>query len=273
MDAALGAAVFAGAVAIGATVVIERFGGRLGGLLATLPSTIVPFSFGVLWSDPSALDVALGVVPAGMVINAVFLLCWRVVPPRLPDGSVYVRLLVMSTISLTVWAAGAYAWTVAWHALRHYASPLAIGGAGLVVLIALGVMGSWQLPSAPKASKNVSVVVLLSRGLLAAAAIAIGVSLSSAGHPVASGMASVFPAIFLTTMVALWLSQGEAVPAGAVGPMMLGSSAVGWYAVLAAILMPTYGGIGALVAWVGSILLGSLPSWLWLRSRAESVDR
>ena len=39
--------------------------------------------------------------------------------------------------------------------------------------------------------------------------------------------------IFLTTMVSLWLSQGEAVPSGAVGPMMLGASSVAVYALLA----------------------------------------
>ena len=39
-----------------------------------------------------------------------------------------------------------------------------------------------------------------------------------------SGLASVFPAIFLTTMVALWFSQDSSVSIGAAGPMMLGGA-------------------------------------------------
>ncbi|MCP4793368.1 MAG: hypothetical protein GY882_08585 [Actinomycetia bacterium] len=39
-----------------------------------------------------------------------------------------------------------------------------------------------------------------------------------------------FPAIFMTTMVGLWLSQGPDVPLGAAGPMLLGSTSVAVYA-------------------------------------------
>ena len=42
------------------------------------------------------------------------------------------------------------------------------------------------------------------------------------GGSIAAGVTAVFPAIFMTTMISLWLSQGEAVQVGAVGPMMLG---------------------------------------------------
>ena len=38
------------------------------------------------------------------------------------------------------------------------------------------------------------------------------------------GIFSIFPAIFLTTMVALTLAQGVQVQAGAVGPMMLATT-------------------------------------------------
>ena len=41
------AAAFAGLVAVGVTVAIERLGGRVGGLLGTLPTTIVPASLGI----------------------------------------------------------------------------------------------------------------------------------------------------------------------------------------------------------------------------------
>ena len=81
-------------------------------------------------------------------------------------------------------------------------------------------------------------------------------------------MASVFPAIFLTTMVSLWWSQGEAVPVGAVGPMILGSGAVGAYALVAAVSVPVVGPIlGALLSWVAAASIVTAPAAWWLQAR------
>ena len=100
--------------------------------------------------------------------------------------------------------------------------------------------------------------------MLAATAIALSVLLAQSGSPLLAGIASVFPAIFLTTMVSVWLSQGEAVQAGAVGPMMLGSGAVSAYALIAVLSFEAYGPwLGALAAWGGSVVLCSVPAALW----------
>jgi hypothetical protein len=83
-------------------------------------------------------------------------------------------------------------------------------------------------------------------------------------------MASVFPAIFLTSMVALWIAQGEDVPSGAVGPMMLGAMSVSFYALLATHTLPEYGVIlGSAITWVASIGSISVPAAFWLRFRAN----
>ena len=88
MSSALYSALGAGLVAIAATVAIERFGGRRGGLLASLPSTIIPASIG-FWLAGESIEVfrdALFAVPGGMFVSAGFLWCWRVLPPRLQRG-------------------------------------------------------------------------------------------------------------------------------------------------------------------------------------------
>jgi len=72
--------------------------------------------------------------------------------------------------------------------------------------------------------------------------------------------------------VSLWLVQGEAVPAGAVGPMMLGSTSVAAYAVLAAFLLPAWGlWAGSLSAWLICALGITLPLTLWTRSRSQKA--
>ena len=83
-----------------------------------------------------------------------------------------------------------------------------------------------------------------------------------------AGVAAVFPAIFLTTMVSLWWSQGQAVPMGAVGPLVLGSGSVSAYALCAAFSLPALGpGWGSLVAWVAAVVVVTVPAWWWLRGR------
>ena len=84
----------------------------------------------------------------------------------------------------------------------------------------------WNLKPAPKGKNSVSKKILAARGIVAAMAIGIAVLISSLGMPLLAGLASVFPAIFLTSMIALWLAQGPSVPLGAAGPMMMGGASV-----------------------------------------------
>jgi hypothetical protein len=85
-------------------------------------------------------------------------------------------------------------------------------------------------------------------------------------------MASVFPAMFLTSMVSVWMAQGSAVPMGAVGPMILGSTSVSAYALLVSWTLPSFGvTVGITSAWLISILGISVPSWAYLRWRAETA--
>ena len=71
--------------------------------------------------------------------------------------------------------------------------------------------------------------MLVLRGLLAAAALALRLCCPQREPPVA-GLAGV-PSDFLNTMVSLWVAQGQAVQVGSVGPMMLRAS-VSVYALL-----------------------------------------
>lgn len=75
-------------------------------------------------------------------------------------------------------------------------------------------------------------------------------------------------------MVSLWIAQGEAVPTGAVGPMMLGSVSVSTYSMVCGILfdrMPL--GLAMLLSWVCASCLVSIPCMFYLRGRHAAVSR
>jgi hypothetical protein len=273
MADAVPAAVFAGTVAVGVTLAVERLGGRVGGLLGTLPSTIVPASLGIFAqsANSEAFIKAMDLVPAGMLLNVLFLYAWRVLPLMLPRLSLIPTLLLMTATSLCLWlllayvvVAGGNAWTEAGHSTFTWAL------APTCLMLLLGILGTRSARPAPKGAFRVSLWVLLARGVFAALAIGACVWIASLGNPLAAGVVSVFPAIFLTTMVSVWLSQGRAVQAGAVGPMMLGSLSVAGFALWARILMVEMGPwLGALASWAAAVATTTVPAWFWINSRSK----
>ena len=260
-------AFLAGLVATGVTLAIERWGGLVGGVLGTVPSTIVPAAAGMhLSGNEDELLQSMAIVPLGMLLNALFLGVWVTLPSRLGERR---PLLITTLVSLIVWAcAGVILLMIISKATSLGASHWTIGFGGLFLLIALAVRFNLEARPAPKGTHRVHWPVLVGRGSAAAVAIGCAVWLSSQGLPLLAGLAAVFPAIFLTSMVALWLAQGETVPQGAAGPMMLGGVSVAVYALVIMWSLPTLGPVfGSLVAWLAAVGGWSCPVYLMLRRR------
>ena len=267
-------AVFAGVVAIAVTIAIERWGGVIGGILGTIPSTIVPASVGMyLISTSEEFLESMAIIPFGMMLNAMFLGVWLILPSRFSNIE---NLLMKTTIlSVAFWAlAGSLLFFALESAALSALSPQSLAGLGFCGVFFVALYFNLKQVPAPAGHRKVSIRTLLVRGMMAATAIGIAVMLSHLHQPFLAGLASVFPAIFLTTMVALWHAQGPLVPKGAAGPMMLGGMSVAVYALIAMAIFPKYGPwYGVFISWVGAILLWSIPAFLALRKfRRRSVE-
>ena len=271
MQTILLSAAFAGLVAIAVTLAIERWGGIVGGILGTLPTTIVPAAIGMyLAGGQDDLETSLSLVPFGMVLNSLFVGAW-VLYPRLRQN---VSVLEMTGVSLSLWAILAIILTLVLDLAIGNNSQFMIGIIGMFILVCLGMWMTWRPADAPRGSRSVSRGVILSRGIAAATAIGVAVYLSGLGMPLIAGLASVFPAIFLTTMVGLWISQGPEVPTGAAGPMMLGGSSVGAYALIAIWALPEHGMVlGSIISWLSAVLVTSIPAYYWLQYRTTAFQR
>ena len=273
-------ALFAGIVAVLVTLAIERWGGIHGGVLGTVPSTLVPAGLGI-WvatgGDVEQFQQAMGIVPVGLLLNAGFLWLWRIIPSMLPDWGFSTRLTVITVFTLGAWlACAAAAMIVVDSLLAQGTSPLLIGWLSLLLGVSIGIATCWKHVPAPSGDNSVGPSTLLARGFAASLAIGIAVHLAGSGDSLASGLMSIFPAIFTTSMVALWISQGEAVPTGAIGPMMLGAMSVSLYALLIALFYPMSSdplslACACIAGWMLAVTTVNLPTWLWLRRRAESV--
>jgi len=278
---------FAALVAVAVTRAIELLGGQLGGLVATMPTTIVPASYGIAAlaglplvgaappdARPQLVVVSLFAFPAGALVSSGFLAVWRYLPPLLPrDWPLRLALPVMVVASLGTWAACAAA-SVALG--RAVAAPQGYGLACFALQGLVGLAATYRHRAAPRGASAVPLGVLLLRGSLAGASICVAVLLTAAAGDggVAAGMAAAFPVIFLTIQVSLWLgSDGRAVQGGAVGPMMVGHLSVPSFAMIFALVSPLWGILPAIAfAWVAAVAFASLPALLWLRWRAAAAS-
>ena len=269
----LPAAIAAGLVAILVTVLIERYGGFVGGALGTVPTTIVPAVAGMASAqrETELLD-SLSVVPAGMLINAVFLSVWIYLPPRLQGMPARRSLAVTTVTALVAWAIfGMMAIFCIEFALDSGLGARDIAVIGVVLTAVFGIYLGWSPEDSPSGTREVSKFVLLARGGMAASAIGASVWVAGLGYPLIAGLASVFPAIFLTSMVALWISQGPSVPRGAAAPMLLGGGSVGVYALVAMYSLDSNGMvIGSAIAWIIAVTGWSVPSYAFLRWRSKA---
>lgn len=264
-------ALFAGIVATLVTIAIEKFGGRTGGVLATIPTTIVPAALGMFSiSGEAEFAQSMSIVPLGMMVNAIFLLVWIHAPQRLG-----LSLMGTTILSLVVWMLiGSLGLVVSSELQSSGITALSFAISGLGFLISLGIWTTWTSRPAPKGSRSVRPSILVLRGSAAATAIGIAVWFSSLSYPFVSGLVSTFPAIFLTSMIALWLAQGQDVPQGAAGPMMLGGASVGVYAVVAIVLFPMLGPVlGSIITWLISILAWTIPAYFYLQWRQSLTSR
>ena len=182
------------------------------------------------------------------------------------------KLFTITIISLSIWSlSGLVILRIIELGYDSSLSSFEIGLLGQSLLVILGVGMSWRIDSTPRGKNKVNKYVLFSRGIMAAFAIGVAVWISSLGYSLLAGLASVFPAIFLTSMVALWISQEPSVPMGAVGPMILGGASVGVYAIVAMWALPNFGILlGSIISWSLAVIFWSIPCFQFVKWRQDN---
>jgi hypothetical protein len=196
-----------------ATMVAERWGTKVGAVVTTLPSSaVVAFWFIAAEQGAEFASRAAVVIPAEMGINVVFL-------------GLFVAL---SRRGLPVALAGALGgWTVLSTLL--YASDiddLLLSWLLFIAMIAgvtVWLRASHRFSQRPGRHISYTPGELAFRGVFAGLMISVSVVGAALGGPVVAGILSVFPAIFTSTMVILYLRQGREFT-GAVGTIMVVSS-------------------------------------------------
>ncbi len=239
-----------------ATVLAERLGTRVGGVVATLPSTLVVALYFMAVEEGTAFasDVAV-VVPAEMGVNVVFLALFVATAHR--------GLAAALGAALGGWALLSALLFMAAPTTLLLTVPLFAAAAALMTVWLRRTRDFTQVRG-QQISYTASEVAF--RGLLAGAMVAISVAAASVSGPVLGAILSVFPAIFTSTMVILYLRQGPAFTGATGSVMILGSANVVAYSVLAAWLLPTLGP-------AAGTLLSLMLSYAWSLGAYLAVTR
>ncbi|MBN1988905.1 MAG: DUF3147 family protein [Bacteroidales bacterium] len=230
-----------------ATILAQKLGSKLGGLIANLPSTIlVSVLFIALTQGAVFAADSTKFVPIGMTIDTIFLLVFIATAKH---G--VAKATILSLLSWLILAV-----------LASYMPPLsaALG----ILLFAVTVIGAFtateyfmNIPSLPRERVKPTMQVVLTRAIFSGSVVGAAVVVGQSGSAFWTGVTSTFPAVMLSSMVILTVTAGKAF-ARATGKVMLVSStnivvygfAVSWLYPKVGIVWGTIVSFGLSALWV-----------------------
>lgn len=228
------------------TVISERLGTKIGGLIGNTPSNIVVSLLFIGWTQtPEFAADAAAVVPLGMVSAAMFLFVFILTAKKYGNWAFLLGLLAWFLCSLAIGMA-AY-------------KDLVVGAILYIVITAiLFYIAEKKLHIVSiqnKEHKAYSTKELLMRAATAGSVVSGAVVVAAFFGPIWGGVFSTFPAVMLSTMYLLTKSQGVDF-ARATGKVMLFASLnILVYGIGINLTYPIYGLIwGTLISYVAAVV-------------------
>lgn len=232
-----------------ATLLSERLGSRIGGMVSNMPSTIlVSLLFIGITQGADFAAAATTTVPLGMSLSTIFLFTFIALVPRglgkAVAGSLAVW-LALTVISSFFQGVGRIGWTFVYFlvAITTY-------------MLAEKVL---HIPSMGRTGKKYTILQALLRAVFAGSVVGTAVLVARTGSAFWTGIFSTFPAVMLSSMVILSLSAGPAFARATGKIMLLASTNIVIYGYLSGLLFPVVG-----LAWGSIIPFFISVGWIWL---------
>ena len=246
--------VVGGAWVSSATLVAERYGSALGGLVGGLPAiSIVSFLFIGLNQSPETASQATIVFPLALSFTMSFLLVYATVSKRGFPVAFLSALIVWVSLSAIT-------------ALLNLRNLFFSVGAFLSVAIFYFYIlkARMKLPHIGGAQLIYSLPQAAFRAVVGGSIIALAVLLSQLAGPEVGGVASSFPAIFSLTLFFSYRTRGMELSRALTKPLLVSASLTAFpYSLLVGYLYPVLGvGIGTIVALLCAVPLVALAHLL-----------
>jgi len=223
------------------TLLSERLGTRLGGMVSNLPSTLlVSLLFIALTKGAEFASAATDTVPLGMILSTLFLFTFLLLLPKGLWIAVAGSLLAYVTLAIGV---------------SHFESITRLGWTIVYGLVAITcwILAEKKLKiiSAKPIERRYNLSQIIIRAAFAGSVVGSSVLIAQYGSPFWTGIFSTFPAVMLSSMVILTITAGAAFARGLGKIMLLASTNIVVYGYLVGILYPTIGIVaGTLLAFM-----------------------
>ncbi len=240
------------------TVLAERYGSKLGGLIAGMPSTIViSLLFIGLTQSPGIAAKAAAIIPLTMGINCIFMILFMSLVRRgllLGLGSAIITwfLLAATIIELKIQAfwLSLLGWSIIGSMCLYYAEKIL------------------RIRSEEKKIVFYTPLQFASRAFFGGMIIAFAVFMGKAAGPQLGGIFATFPAVFTSTLIIAYRSGGSNL-ARAIAKSLMVSGMV-TVTVYASIVRVTYPLVGLVYGTLAGILVSctsALPVYWFIRKK------
>jgi hypothetical protein len=199
--------------------IAEKYGTKIGGILGTLPSTIViALIFLAINKNQNFASESAIIIPAELGINICFLAIFAI----LINKSIYLAFFS----SLSIWII--FSSLLILINLNNILISIAIYVISLLIALIL-LENIFKIKSIQNERIKYDPKKIAFRGILAGVIITVAILLSNIG-PIFSGIFSVFPAIIISTMLISYKEYGSEFASGIAKSMIIGISSVALYA-------------------------------------------
>ena len=238
------------------TLLAERFGSKLGGLITNLPSNIlITLIFITLTQGVGFIEEMTPAVPVGMMIDSIFLV-------------VFILLLRYNLFFSILGSLGTWL-VLAILANRVHMEMLWINVAvyfGITILAFLFVEYGWKIPAMGRSDKRYTLGQMAVRAAFAGGIVGGVVLISKFVPAYLTGIVSTFPAVLFSSMVILAVNQGKAFAQATGKIMILSASNIVIYALGVYYTYPVLG-----IVW-GTLISFSL-AFLWIALMRPLIGR
>lgn len=201
------------------TIVADKLGSKIGGLISGLPSTIMFGLFFIGWTQGPAVAVqATTITPIIAGLSGLFLTCYTFLVKKNFWLSIITSIAVWLILSFTL--------------IRiHFDNfPLALVGYLLLVAANYWVMEKILKIKSIKGKKvKYTKLLILSRGMVGGMVVALAVFLGKVGGPIWGGTFSMFPAMFISTIFITYYTHGPDFSAATIKSAMISASSTVLY--------------------------------------------
>jgi signal transduction histidine kinase len=183
----------------GATIIAERFGSKIGGVITGIPSTIVLTLFFIGWTQtPQVAADTTGIIPAIMGLDALFTAIYILLSKN--------KLYVSIGVSLLSWFILSFILVVL--KLNNFFLSLFIF---LLLLIVSYILGEKVVRVKSERQRKIVLTYreVSFRAILSGTIISFAVVMTKLGGPILGGMFASFPAIMLSTMIITYIAHGR----------------------------------------------------------------